>query len=79
MITTMINYATRIFSDDYESRESEIRTLANHYGINETKDKGRVLFLLFKTRRQANDFAEEVFDIFKINAKVIEWYKESED
>ena len=69
-----MKYATRIFSDDYENNESNINMLSHHYGLEEIKDKGRVLFFLFNTRRQANDFAEEVFDTIKISTKVVEWF-----
>lgn len=70
----MTKYATRVWNDDYEEKGSELVALANSYGIEEIKDRGRIVFFVFNTRQQALDFAEEVFESYKINTKVIEWF-----
>ena len=69
-----MRFATRIFNDDYEEKVNDINKLSSHYGLEEIKDRGRVLFFLFNSRRQANDFAEEVLETLKISTKVIEWF-----
>lgn len=72
-------YAVRLFNEDIEKRENEIFTLANTYGVMEVKDKKRIMFFIFKTRRQAQDFADELYESYKSSVKVMEWFKESED
>ena len=69
----MTKYATRVWNDEYEEHSDNIMALAHHYGLEEIKDKGRLLFFVFNTRQQANDFANEIFESYKINTKAIEW------
>ena len=68
----MTKYATRVWNDDYEEKGNQLMSLANTYGCEEIKDRGRIVFFLFSTRQQALDFADEVFESYKINTKVIE-------
>ena len=70
----MTKYATRVWNDDYEEKGNQLMSLANTYGCEEIKDRGRIVFFLFSTRQQALDFADEVFESYKINTKVIEWF-----
>ena len=72
-------YAVRLFNEDIEKRENEIFTLANTYGVMEVKDRKRIMFFIFKTRRQAQDFADELYESYKSSVKVMEWFKESEE
>lgn len=70
----MTKYATRVWNDDYEEKGNQLMSLANTYGCEDIKDRGRIVFFLFSTRQQALGFADEVFEGYKINTKVIEWF-----
>lgn len=70
----IMRYAVRISNDTFESHNQEILMISNSYGIENIVDKGKVLYLVFKTRNQATGFVTEMFGTTLMN-KPFEWYE----